>query len=144
MNVEQRVERLERQNRRFRLAFIGLVGLWAVAMVAAMIAEYAFITSRPIPDEIVASHSFVLVDREGKRRAELSLLGDDPALILWDGNREVRAMLSAFPNGPTLAFFDGNGEERIVLGAGNSLDNVYPESSIHVFDPDGKVIWQAP
>jgi hypothetical protein len=91
-----------------------------------------------------------LSDEKGKGRVELGALRDAPALLLFDGAGDrSRAMLSVGAAGAVLGLFDGAGKARASLGAtptktpqGTTI--TYPESSLSLFDPDGKVIWHAP
>jgi len=119
----------------------------------------------------VRAREFVLVDERGTMRAMLGM-GGEPVLILADEKGLTRAMLTVNANGGgSLFLHDKNNRTRIGLSAGEkgsmlflndenenhravfgvaetvTLDGktiTYPESSLLLFGPDGKVIWQAP
>jgi len=114
-----------------------------------------------------------MFDENGVPRAGLSLLKDEPRLALFDKNGKVRASLLALKAGPGLALFDENGKTRAELttmGKGKDMPGLilydengkvraslgadqtetpdgrkitYPESSMRLFNPEGKVIWAA-
>jgi len=91
--------------------------------------------------------SLGLSDENGK-----TLLGvgkDGPSLGLIDENRKPRAGLFVSKDGyPSLALIDENGISRFVAGKTETITPegktiAYPESSLVLFGPDGKVIWSA-
>jgi len=91
----------------------------------------------------------VLRDENGQPRAFLAALKDGSALDLSDKNGKTRAFLAADKDGPNLTLLDENGKGRAIFGIiktttpdGKVIS--YPESSILLFNPDGKVLWQAP
>ena len=72
-----------------------------------------------------------------------------PGLYLMDGS--IRAKLQLDDDGsPRLELLDANSRARAVLGptvletirTGESIER--PESSLVLFDKDGKVLWRAP
>jgi hypothetical protein len=69
-------------------------------------------------------------------------------LVVCDENGNPRIRLNAFKDGPKLTILDENGKDR--FAAGNAQTETpdgktitYPESSLILFGPDGKVIWSA-
>ncbi len=141
MTVEQRIWLLERQHRRLRLAFILVVAFGAVGLGGLVADTY----SPPILPLWIEARRFLLVDAEGTRRAELWPGG----FAFWDDNDNLRAILSVSPDGTAFYLNDENGKKRLVLGAGqrrraDGTVTTYPESSIHLYDADGKRTWQAP
>jgi hypothetical protein len=92
-----------------------------------------------------------LYDAAGKTRATLSVLDGTPDLALYDAAGETRAIVSLTKdNAPYLGLWDKNGTPRAVLGA-TSLQTIKtegvrmrPESSLMLFDKDGKVMWKVP
>jgi hypothetical protein len=93
----KRLERLERENRRMRR-----LGGAALILAAALGAIYA---TRPVPD-VVTSHKFVLLDREGHARITISTPAyagavvdethpDDPAVWISDARGQDRAILTS-------------------------------------------------
>ena len=122
-----------------------LVGgrVWRPATVAAQ---------APVVPAVMKAQRFELVDAAGKLRALLWLpLSGAPGLDLLDGTGAMRASLSLSPDGsPKLDLSDATGKRRAVLGAANleaaktGEETKRSESSLVLFDKDGKVIWQAP
>lgn len=78
----------------------------------------------------------VLFDAQENPRASLSLKGDGaPGLDLLDAQGKARAALGVLPDGvPGLGLADAQGKVRAGLR----------ESSLVLFDKDGKVLWRAP
>ena len=93
-----------------------------------------------------------LSDAAGKPRANLYLLPDgSPDLALYDAAGKTRAIMSLTKdNAPYLGLGDKNGILRAILGAARLTAakteevTIRPESSLVLFDKDGKVIWEAP
>jgi len=89
-----------------------------------------------------------LWDEKGKTRAKLDVSIDGPTLLMWDEKLNVRAKLVADPDGPSLELHDEKGRTRFAAGKtwiesqdGKTIE--YPESSLILYGPDGKVIWSA-
>jgi hypothetical protein len=109
-------------------------------------------------------------DENGKLRAYLRVSKDGPVLLFGDENSKPCAYLRVSKDGPRLALFDASGKPRAYLrvskdgpvlelgdekglraGLGaaqiTAPDGVvvtYPESSLVLVGPDGKVQWRAP
>jgi hypothetical protein len=87
-----------------------------------------------------------LWDERGELRAGLGTCGLD----LLDEKGVSRASLIASKDGASLSVRDETGRDRAVIGStetervrdGATIHS--PESSIHLFDKDGKVLWRAP
>ena len=116
--------------------------------------------------------SLILFDENGKGRAALTVVKDRPGLILRDPNGKIRATLVVLKTGPRLGLLDENGEfcaRLAVLEDGPALDLLdengqsratlgcvglttikdgtltkRPESSLVLFDKEGKVTWETP
>jgi hypothetical protein len=91
----------------------------------------------------------LLSDENGKLRAGLSAHKFGAGLVLYDENGKYRAMLGTGKDGPSLSLTDEKGKDRAVLGTTKTetpdgKEIKYPESSILLFGPDGKVRWTAP
>jgi hypothetical protein len=92
--------------------------------------------------------TLVLSDENGKPRAQLDADNDGATLGLSDENGKSHASLSMFNDGPVLTLYDEKGNARLVAGMTHTLmpdgkTITYPESSLVLFGPDGKVIWSA-
>jgi len=90
-----------------------------------------------------------LRDAAGKPRAGLTLTATGPALVLSDNGGKLRAGLGVLKDSPSLVLTDAAGKIRATVGAGSTAlpdgtTTIYPESSLFLSGPDGKVIWQAP
>ena len=90
-----------------------------------------------------------LYDAKGTLRAGMALEKGEPAVMLYDAKGTLRAGMAAIKDGPGLALWDEKRKTRVVLGAiqtetadGRVIS--YPESSLLLFGPDGKIIWTAP
>jgi len=93
--------------------------------------------------------SLDLCDERGNPRAFLQVGKDGPALGLMDENEKMRAVLTGYEPVVGLAILDAKGKPRAVLGKSETVTPdekkvIYPESSLLLFGPDGKVLWQAP
>ena len=96
--------------------------------------------------------TLVLYDDNRKGRAALALTADgQPMLGLRDEKGDGRAVLIVLPDGrPLLGLYDENGKSRAALGATDLRDTrtgtavKRPESSLVLFDPEGKIMWSAP
>jgi hypothetical protein len=89
-----------------------------------------------------------LYDKNGKHRAALVVLKDGPGLALCDENGEARIFLGVSKEGPSLMLNDEKGTGRFAAGRTGTVTPdgktiAYPESSLILFGPDGKVIWSA-
>ena len=61
---------------------------------------------------IVEAQGFVLRDSEGKMRANLGIVEDEPGLAIFDSSGTPRAVMSVPPEGPRLLLSDGGGKLR--------------------------------
>jgi len=109
-------------------------------------------TKQPVVPEVVRARRFEVVDAAGKTRASLCLFPDgSSALRFHDAAGRVRAAMGMTEDSvPALELMDRDGNLRAALGA-TSLHAVRtdevrmrPESSLVLFDKDGKVMWKAP
>lgn len=93
--------------------------------------------------------ALILHDETSDFSATLSVKKVGPALSLNDERGNIRAGLVVMEEGPSLSLYDKKGASRARFGVsqtgtpdGKSI--TYPESSLHLFGPDSKVIWSAP
>jgi hypothetical protein len=96
------------------------------------------------------SPSLTMDDAAGKTRVDLSMVHGDPSLNLSDKQEKGRASLEVFEDVPSLELFDKEGKTRATLGSA-SLETIKTgateqtaESSLVLFDKEGKVIFQVP
>ncbi len=90
-----------------------------------------------------------LFDEAGRGRAGIEVTNDGAALALCDEAGRDRARMNVTKDGAGLHLADGKGTGRLALGAsamktpaGKTIR--LPESTITLFGPDGKVVWQVP
>jgi hypothetical protein len=107
-SIEERLTRLEGKNRRLTIAML------VTGVAAALVVAVGMAGPEAVP-EVVRAHKFELLDDNGKVRASLDLLRDQPTLNLLDENGKLRVALSADNGGPSLALSDGNGRTRASL-----------------------------
>lgn len=160
MNIEERVEKLEselaRERRRSRRlpAVTVLVCLLAFGLFEAT-ATLLAARSNGNQGEIRAT-SFVLVDENGKERAELGLFKGDPWIDLRDKKGKIRAKLNLVDDEPMLNLLDKNGNLRFWLNETSLallVKNGNPRVDLSLRDGDprlalldknGKLLWSAP
>jgi hypothetical protein len=105
-------------------------------------------TARAVLAVLKDGPGLMLHDESGDIRAALGVLKDGPTLALYNKNSANRVGLTVTKDGPNLAMHDKNGTARFVAGKmaiemPNGKTFEYPESSLVLFGPDGKVIWSA-
>lgn len=134
-------------------------GKWAVLTLAAcVVVTVAAVACAPgrartEAPEVIRAQRFELVDGEGRVRGalEVGLPDDSPGLILLDDKGELRAGLGLLPDGgPRLELSDEKSQTRAAVGV-TDLEATATgearrtaESSVVLFDREGKVIWRAP
>lgn len=100
--LDQRLGRVERQNRLLKRG----LGLTLAVFGAVILMGQAGRTT-------ISAQQFLLVDRAGKRRAEISLAGGAARLLLFDQQKRVRLNLTVQGTGqPTMVFYDGSSRPR--------------------------------
>ncbi len=90
-----------------------------------------------------------LYDENGEFRAGLAVSKDGPVLGLCDENEKDRFRLGVSKDGPALQLYDDNGKGRASLGVSQITTpdgkvTTYPESSLLLFDPNSRLLWEAP
>jgi len=143
-------------------------------VVTAVAIAYAAGKSAVPVQEVVRAQKFELVDAKGKLRGVLSVLSDgSPQLALFDAKGRPRAGLVVLSDrlpalllgdekgyrarlmldadgSPGLVLSDEQGNTRAVVGVTNletartGATQKTAESSLMLFDKEGKVLWQEP
>jgi len=93
-----------------------------------------------------------LTDKEGQPRAGIAVKSDgSPSLNLQDKEGKPRASLGVLADGsPGVVLCDKDGKKRAVLGrtvlesVKTGEETTTAESSLTLFDKEGKVLWKAP
>jgi hypothetical protein len=90
-----------------------------------------------------------LNDEYGNARLIEDMDNKGPGIAVYDGKCHIRAAIGMFDNCPVIKLNDEHGAARAYLGTTTSLTPYgkvvfNPESSLVLYGPDGKVIWQAP
>ena len=92
------------------LAFVGgLVG--GVVSNQLLLSQPAHAEKKAQPSKVIEAEEFRVVDKDGRKRAQLMLTElDSPALIFSDENELIRLQMQLVPKGfPVLWFRDANG-----------------------------------
>ncbi|MFQ5804439.1 MAG: hypothetical protein ACE5JQ_16235 [Candidatus Methylomirabilales bacterium] len=168
--VSHRLDRLERENRWWKR--IGVVALAALVAVVLMgqatlrkvprVVEAEKFVLRDAGGSVRATFSLwenrtaaLSFFNYATKKTVSAILGTRengvPFLYFYDKAGKNRLDLSVSPNGsPSLSLLDKEAEIRAALGS-TSVEMTRtgavvkrPESSLVLFDKDGKVIWQAP
>jgi hypothetical protein len=92
--------------------------------------------------------SLSLSDEKLRLRALLVAGNQGGNLQLLDENQHSRILLGVLKRGPSLLLYDEKGNERFKAGMAETVSPegktiTYPESSLILFGPDGRVIWSA-
>jgi hypothetical protein len=173
MTIEERFENMERElgrvKRRHRW-LSGAILLVAGGLVVPIVFEAtAFRAGAQAtgPVKEIHANKFVLEDKKGKvcgqltvdrdgpvlslanekGIAELGIIKGNPSLGLWDEKKKLRTRLTVFEGHSSLSLLDATGMARFLAGAikieTSEGTTSYPESSLILFGPDGKIIWSA-
>jgi len=136
MTIEERLENMERELERQKRRnhwLLGAILLLVGGLVATGVFKTVFKTRiLPVQAQIagavkeIRANGFSLEDEKGEPRAVLAVVNGDPRLMLLDENGQNR-----FAAGKTWT----------VSPDGKIIE--YPESSLILYGPDGKVIWSA-
>jgi len=123
MTIEERLESMEKEMGRQKRRNRWLLG--AILFVAGGLIVPGFIMTtasraraqEPGTAKEIRARSFILEDENGKTRAGLWVLKDNPILSLSDENGEARAVLYVLKDGPGLMLSDEKEEVRVRLAA---------------------------
>ncbi len=136
--LARRLDRVERENRHMKQA-----GVVALAVIAAVVLMGQATPSKVA--KVIEAEKFVVRDKSGKVRAELSMSADgSPQLILRSSEGKSGAVLAVGTDGsPSLVLYDRNDKPRIGLSvsADGSPDLVMFSRAGKV---TGKLIWSRP
>jgi hypothetical protein len=91
-----------------------------------------------------------LAGKNGGSEVQLAAQTTRPSgLFLYGKDSEIRSQLSLANNRPTLYFFDQKGNARLSFGvtdifSPDGTETKTSESTLYLFDHDGKPVWHAP
>ena len=129
-SVHERLEKLEKQNRRLKRA--GLV-VMVLAGATLLIGQ-----AKPQVQWKVEAERFVLMDANGKLRAELGMAEHGPHLAFYDAEGTRRAVLGIVQKGPGLFFLDTTQKRRVAMGLAEKGPVLF------FFDEDGNTVFSKP
>jgi len=117
MTPEERLKKLETRCRRLTHALA----------TAALLGSAGILTGATYQlqggGEVVEARGFVVKDPAGRRRAALSITGDEPGLDLWDASGTRRVALAVLKNRDLqLNMYGADGKKRLVLALGAQKD----------------------
>ncbi|HGE72693.1 TPA: hypothetical protein ENX78_17785 [Candidatus Poribacteria bacterium] len=100
----------------------------------------------------IQAQDFRLVSKDGKVKAALSISPDtgEPFLIINGKDEKYRLMLNLDRDSPQIILRDDKAQTRLVIGTTEITNRLKgtierrPESSLVMFNKDGKLIWSAP
>lgn len=111
----------------------------------------AFAQETLLHETVVTAGEFRLVAKGGKPIAALSTSPEsgEPFLVLYGKDGKYRALLELAGDSPRLILRDSDSKTRVVLGSTELTTTKgavrkRPESSLVMFNKDGKLIWSAP
>lgn len=111
--LAERVRKLEHQNRRLRRA--GVLILFTFCSVFLM-AQVKGTKVAPVKvTKSLEAGKFVLQDGRGKKRAELGLFADRPALVFYDEADNASLSLGLEPDGAGLTLYDSDAQKAAAV-----------------------------
>ncbi len=89
------------------------------------------------------------MNRSASTSAMLEVENDVPRLTLYGSNGTARTTVGSDDDQATIRLYDKEGQTRATLGVEGAVSSNgtrvrYPESSLLLFGPDGRVLWSAP
>lgn len=127
-SVHERLEKLEKQNRRLKRA----------GLVVMVLAGATLLIGQAKPQWKVEAERFVLMDANGKVRAELGMAVHGPHLAFYDEAGTRRAVLGIVQKGPGLFFLDTTQKRRVAMGLAEKGPVLF------FFDEDGNTVFSKP
>lgn len=132
--------------------------LLAVSIISGLIggiaSKFIFDGKSAIAQEetSIQAQDFRLVSKDGKVKAALSISPDtgEPFLIINGKDGKYRLMLNLDRDSPQIVLRDDKAQTRLVIGTTEMTNRIKgtierrPESSIVMFNKDGKLLWSAP
>ncbi len=113
--IEERLAKLEEQNRRLKIA---------AAVALALIGVVALIGATAPKPKTIEAQMFVVVDKEGNKRAEFGMVpyfATTSGLGLYDENQNRRIVLSVQKADTGLWLYDAKGGRRVTLSENKDL-----------------------
>jgi len=114
-NLIERIEKIERQNLRLKQAGLLILLLFVSAFVAAQVKPKTPKAPPVKAAKALEAGKFVLQDGRGRKKAELGLIADRPALVFYDEQGERTLSLGVDSDGAGLTVYDGAAQEAAIL-----------------------------
>jgi hypothetical protein len=114
--LAERIARLERQNRHMKHAGLMLLFMLTAIFLMAQVKPAAKIPAVKAVKSLEAG-KFILQDGLGKKRAELTLVGDRPSLIFYDEADHALISAGLEPEGAGLTLYDTASREVAAIHA---------------------------
>jgi hypothetical protein len=111
--LSERIARLEKQNRKLKQA--GVFVLLAFGSVFLMGQVKPAKVVQVTVSKALEAGKFILKDGRGKKRAELGLFVDRPALVFYDDAEKASLSLGAEPDGSGLTLYDQDSQKAAAL-----------------------------
>ncbi len=123
-------------------------------LIGGIASKFIFDGKSAIAQEEISiqAQDFRLISKDGKVRAALSISPDtnEPFLIINGKDEKYRLMLNLDRDSPQIILRDDKAQTRLVIGTTEVTNRIKgtierrPESSLVMFNKDGKLIWSAP
>ncbi|MGB9594796.1 MAG: hypothetical protein ACPL7B_00835 [Candidatus Poribacteria bacterium] len=123
-------------------------------LIGGIVSKFIFDGKSAIAQEEISiqAQDFRLVSKDGKVKAALSISPDtgEPFLIINGKDGKYRLMLNLDHDSPQIILRDDKAQTRLVIGTTEITNRIKgtierrPESSLIMFNKDGKLIWSAP
>lgn len=135
--------------------FVLLIAVSIISgLIGSIASKFIFDANSAIAQEEISiqAQDFRLVSKDGKVKAALSISPDtgEPFLIINGKDEKYRLMLNLDRDSPQIILRDDKAQTRLVVGTTEITNRLKgtierrPESSIVMFNKDGKLIWSAP
>jgi hypothetical protein len=105
-SLSDRIDALELENRRLRRM---------MTMILLLVAPVAIMAQVAVPNRIIESKQFAVVDANQRTRATLDIVTNNPELVFYDARGQARIRLGLDKNTPTLTATLPSGREIELL-----------------------------
>jgi len=126
-SLSYRISQMERQNRKIKQAWAAILLVLLSIFVMGQVKTAKVTTPKAV--KAIEAGRFILQDGSGKKRAELGLFADRPALVVYDREGNAALSLGEDADGSGLVVYDSNSEKAasIVYGFSGTVLTLYEE-----------------